>query len=185
MYDQYLLWCREHENTNPASARTYRDTFNTQFNLGFGSPKSDTCTTCDSGVESQEHKHRANLAFEMQKRDKEKAANDIQHKFITFDLQKTLPLPKLSTSVAFYLRQLWLYNLGVHLVSGNISNGYFQLWTEDQGGRGCEEVASAIMCFLDASNLKGGQLTTWSDSCAGQNKNFVILSLWQFLVATG
>jgi len=29
---------------------------------------------------------------------------------ITFDLQKTLPLPKL-TSVAFYLWQIWLYNV--------------------------------------------------------------------------
>jgi len=31
---------------------------------------------------------------------------------ITFDLQQTHPLPKLSTSKAYYLCQIWLYNLG-------------------------------------------------------------------------
>jgi len=53
--------------------------------------------------------------------------------FVTSDLQKTLPLPKLSTSTAFYLRQMWLYNLGVHLVSDKESRGYFQIWTEIEG----------------------------------------------------
>ena len=78
-----------------------------QRHLGFGSPKSDTCATCDKGYECDAHKHRAELAFDMQKKDKEKASSDSEYNYITFDLQKTLPLvPKLSTSVAFYLRQL-------------------------------------------------------------------------------
>jgi len=48
---------------------------------------------------------------------------------ITFDLQKTLPLPKLSTNVAPYLRQLWLYNLGIHLTCKDRSQPYFNIWT--------------------------------------------------------
>ena len=32
--------------------------------------------------------------------------------YITFDLHKSLALPKLSTSTSFYLRQVWLYNGG-------------------------------------------------------------------------
>ena len=32
--------------------------------------------------------------------------------YITFDLHKSLALPKLSTTTSFYLRQVWLYNGG-------------------------------------------------------------------------
>jgi len=28
-----------------------------------------------------------------------------------------MPLPKLFTRLSFYLRQLWLYNAGVHMVN--------------------------------------------------------------------
>jgi len=40
--------------------------------------------------------------------------------FIAFDMEKTLPLPKLAVADAFYLRQLWLYNVGVHAVYSNL-----------------------------------------------------------------
>jgi len=40
------------------------------------------------------------------KEDRKVAAEHDNIAYITFDMQKTLPLPKLSTSVAFYLRQL-------------------------------------------------------------------------------
>lgn len=73
-------------------------------------------------------------------------------------MQKTLPLPKLSTSAAFYLRQLWLYNLGIHLVKKDDSRAYFQIWTEDEGQRGCEEVGSGLLAFVEAANLRGKQL---------------------------
>lgn len=132
----------------------YRNTFNTEFNLGFGSPKSDTCSVFDRNGGDADHKKHATHA---KKQDKEAQGNENIY-FITFDLQKTLPLPKLSTSIAFYLRQLWLYNLGVHFVSQKTSGGFFQLWTEDEGGRGSEEIPSALLASLDAMALNGGHL---------------------------
>lgn len=51
------------------------------------------------------------MAFATQKADRELSRSNSHTVFCTFDLQKTLPLP---TNVAFYLRQGWLYNLGVH-----------------------------------------------------------------------
>jgi len=101
--------------------------------------------------------------------------------YITFDLQQAQPLPKLSTGKAFYLRQLWLYNLGIHAISGKQSKGHFHIWTENEGGRGCEEVASSI-AYTDVNGISGERLVAWSDSCARQNKNFVIICLWQLLV---
>ena len=76
-----------------------------------------------------------------------------------------------------------LYILGVHLVSDKESRGYFHTWTEIEGRRGCEEVLSSLHTFLDSSHLAAkGHLTAWSDSCAGQNKNFLIVCCWQLLI---
>ena len=43
MYTLYVNWCAE-KAIEPASSRSYRDIFTTRFNLGFGNPRSDTCT---------------------------------------------------------------------------------------------------------------------------------------------
>ena len=40
------------------------------------------------------------------------------------------------------------------------------------------------MTFFDSLDISGGHLIAWSDSCTGQNKNFFILCLWQYLIST-
>lgn len=67
---------------------------------------------------------------------------------------------------------------------GTERRAYFHIWSEDEAGRGCDEVGSSILAFLEASEIKGGQLIAWSDSCSRQNKNFYILCLWQYLIVT-
>ena len=103
--------------------------------------------------------------------------------YITFDMQKTLPRPMLSTCAAFYLRQIWLYNVGIHLVQQGASRQYFHIWSEDQASRGCHEVGSALLTFFKTVDVKEKVLVAWYDSCAGQNENFFILCLWQYLIA--
>jgi len=49
---------------------------------------------------------RLEAAFEQQRHDKVFAKAESKVHYITFDLEKTIPLPKLSVSTAFYLRQL-------------------------------------------------------------------------------
>lgn len=160
----------------------YTYIFNNNFNLGFGNPKSDTCARCTLG-EDADHLSNAQIAVQMMKADRSKAMSSTSSHFITFDLQKTMPLPKLSVSVAFYLRNLWLYNFGVHLVNSKIQNGYMQIWSEDQASRGCEEIISALLTFFNVSGIEGDVLYAWSDQCAGQNKNFFLICLWQYLIA--
>jgi len=183
MYRLYQDWCKDNDK-GPVSEKMYRDIFNNHYNLGFGSPRSDTCATCDVG-QDEDHKKRAEKAFETQRQDKKVAQTTCDTFFITFDLQKTMPLPKLTTNVPFYLRQIWLFNLGIHLTYAGRSQPYFQIWTEADGGRGCGEVASSLLAFFDAANISNGHLIAWSDSCSGQNKNFYILCLWQMLVKNG
>jgi len=45
------------------------------------------------------------------------------------------------------------------------------------------EVASALLTFLQTSQISGGTLIACNDSCSGQNKNFQMICLWQYLEA--
>lgn len=97
---------------------------------------------------------------------------------LTFDLQKTLPLPRLPTGILFYKRQIWLYNLGIHAGSNN--RGFFNLWTENEAGRGAQEVGSYLMKHISkkiTNSVK--ELILWSDSCGGQNRNIKLTLMMQ------
>ena len=199
MYDLYCEWKKSKDSDRNEAApvsepevplvskRSYRDIFNTNFNYGFGMPRSDTCATCDSGG-NESHKDNAASAFREQKQDRDFARMNQNAAYITFDLEKTLPLPKLSTGTAFYLRQMWIYNAGIHLITNNDSRAYFHVWTESQAKRGCEEIGSCLLAFVEDTGIGSTEepcrLVAWCDSCAGQNKNFFIICLWQYLILT-
>ena len=75
--------------------------------------------------------------------------------------------------------------MDVHLVSHDSQKPYFFIWAE-AGARGSEEISSAIIAFLDAAGVSATstcKIIFWSDSCAGQNKNFYTVCLWQYLIA--
>lgn len=166
---------------------TYRHIFNNEFNLSFGHPKSDTCKTCDSGAGSEEHTENYKAAFEAQKADRELARNSRGTVYITMDLQQTMPLPRISTSAAFYLRQMWFYNLGIHIIAKDVDKTVFCTWTEDQAGRGSSEIFSSLLRIIEVEvSLKDkDHLIIWTDSCSGQNKNFLMICLYQYIVQKG
>ena len=64
-------------------------------------------------------------------------------------------------------------------------NGYMQTWLESEAGWCSNEVCSALLAFFDAAQIESTQsrhLIAWCDSCSGQNKNFVVVTLWQYLM---
>ncbi|KAJ8883821.1 hypothetical protein PR048_015676 [Dryococelus australis] len=70
---------------------------------------------------------------------------------IKFALEKTLPLPRLPTNVILYIRNLRLYNCGVHTGRKNEAN--FYVWTEDTAGKGSRE-PDTFVCFLRRTKSK-------------------------------
>jgi hypothetical protein len=48
---------------------------------------------------------------------------------LIFDLQKTLPTPSLSTSGAYYKRQIWMFNLGIY--DAVTATGYMNVWSDN------------------------------------------------------
>lgn len=190
MHSLYLEMCKKENLTEKYKIKktTYNKIFVTEFNLSFGYPKSDTCATCDAGDSNEVHKENYYAAVEAMQADRKKPKPADGVLYITVDLQQTMPLPKLTTSKAFYLRQLWFYNFGIHVIDGTSKEkAVCCTWTEDIADRGSSEVASALLRFVEVDSSCQGKdhLIIWSDSCAGQNKNFNLICLYQYLILRG
>jgi hypothetical protein len=190
MYKMYIEKCEEDGQAQKYKREmsSYAKIFNTEFNLSFKTPRSDTCSTCDSGESNDHHKDSYHAAFEHQKIDRAKVKDSSNRLvYCTVDLQQTMPLPKLTTSKAFYLRQMWFYNLGIHIVTKEGEQGTFFTWTEDVANRGSNEICSSILTLIEFNNAvkNNDHIIFWTDSCAGQNKNFQLICLYQFLVLKG
>lgn len=145
----YELYKETHEN--PVSLSSYNRIFLDNFNLRFKTLKKDTCSKCDYFVamktrttssekireldkEHQKHLAKAEALQNQMKADLNSAKTDEKLEAASFDIEKTLAQPKLTTNVAYYKRQLNLYNLGIHI--GSTGKGIFNIWQENEAGKG-------------------------------------------------
>lgn len=157
MADLYKLYCSycEDENVHPVKKWAYTKIFITEYNLAFKQPSTDTCSTCDRlqcamnstnsdddkkrlALEKEVHLRKADSARDSYRMDVEGVKCSTNSMCVVFDLQKTLPTPKLQTSKVFYIRQLWTYNLIVHDCKSNSGNMF--MWHEGTASRGSQEV---------------------------------------------
>lgn len=163
MYDLYLSEASCDELRKRVSFATNKKIFYAKFNLQRKKPQKDRCNKCDllavkiRDTTSQEIKFNEEKKREQHHKDAEDAramkkqdmalAKTCDHlEVLTFDMEKTLPLPRIPTNIVFYKRQLWLYNCGVH--SGKTSKGFCYVWVEGTAGRGAQEVGSALRKHL-------------------------------------
>ena len=172
------------------------------YNIGIEPPRSDTCNYCDAAnikmknlqkgkdddeitrLKTQKVLHEANA----------KASHSLLKAFskddnpniavITFDLQQTLPTPRLSSSAQYYKRKMWTYNFGIH--DCKVKQAHFYVWNETQGGRGSREVCSCIEHYiLNYISLNVKKLVIFSDNCGGQNKNMNVVLTYLRLIHMG
>lgn len=185
----YEKYCETTDS--PVSYSIYAKKFH-ELNYRIKNPRKDTCQKCDllkmklkyaenevTKTEisklQEDHHTEAGLAYETKKSDKIRAKSDPSLTVLSFDLQQCLPTPSLETSVAFYKRQLWTFNLTVHNMKDDQATCY--VWYETIAKRGANEIGSCLfkaIMNLD-SNIK--HVILYSDCCPGQNKNSPFLAM--------
>lgn len=165
----------------------------------FYRPKSDTCKTCDSlnvrisaeedssakralETERKLHHCKAERAYQQLKEDTALSQLSQDVDTINFDLQQSLPTPKLATNVVFYKCQMWTYNLGVHDCSSG--KGFMFMWPESVASRGSQEVCSCVFKYLRMRESETSHLMVYSDACGGQNRNINVACMWMHIVAS-
>lgn len=188
MYREYKIIC-DSRNIPILSEYIFREAFNKKFNLSFKTPKIDTCKTCDViqtklSADDLTYEEREIELANKGKHDEDVTQTKLNFlddinmardsngeiQCITFDLEKTLETPSLSTSAAYYSRKLWTYNLCVYDEVEKKAHMY--IWSENVASRGAQEIASCLK-FHITNNLpeETKHIILYSDGCAGQNRN--------------
>lgn len=198
MYRLYVDSLKEKNVDNIPSQSLYEKVFRRDFNLSFKPPRKDTCQTCDrlkieiNAAEqnkdeatlrakklNQELHHRKVQLARSEMNDDVNNSKEGRTTMISFDLQKVMLLPKLTTGVVYYKRQLSCYNLGIHSFETDV--GTMHVWDESTASRGSQEIGSCILKYINTHEHKN-VLIAWSDSCGGQNRNINIAALWMYVV---
>lgn len=198
MAKAYKTWCEE--NSVPvkerASKYTYRAVLNKEFNIGFFQPKKDQCQLCNMFKNAPRteretvlrdkwiaHVKSKALAYEAQKKTRKLLTQRRDVAMCTFDLQKVLPCPRSETSVFFYKNKLSVYNLTVYDVRSHIGKCY--VWHEGIAKRGANEIGSCVWDHMSSQATNGiKELYSFSDSCAGQNRNRFVYAMLLWLSVT-
>lgn len=192
----------KHPETN-VSYKFYYSIFKREYDLNFGRPQVDTCSTCEeldvkikskflngtakrvSVAEKMVHVKRAKQFYNKMKEISEKVKNDETGKIgaVSIDYMQNLSLPCIPIQDTFYLRQLTVNVFCIHNHKDNTSCIY--VYHEGTGGKGPNEVCSMLMQYFNEHMAYVDHLHIFSDGCGGQNKNHTMVRMCSALVSEG
>jgi len=126
------------------SYETYRCILNSEFNISFGYPRTDTCTTCDEFLaqlktlspvtddkeiqnlttKNMLHKRKAETFYVRKKIARQEAKKTKKMAAVCMDFGKNISLPNITTNDVYYKRQLSMYSFNIHILSSQQSIFY-------------------------------------------------------------
>lgn len=192
MYELYHIYCSK-LNEMPVKENVYRKVFCTQYNLSFFRPKKDQCTVCtrfdlaDSVRKEQLqeeydlHINRKDDCNMAKNSDKRRSTTEDHFQTVTFDLQSVLQIPSSASSQMYYSRKINVYNLTVY-ESGNDKKALCYAWNELNGKRGSSEIGSILFRYINSIPQKITELSLFSDTCGGQNRNQNVAAILLYAV---
>ena len=126
------------------------------------------------------HQETASQGYQALRTDRAVARERDDTVLLTFDMMQNLPVPTLTHNSMFYLRQMWVYNFGIHDCGANTAT--MCMWGEMLAGRGADEICSCLQQYISNLPPQVVKLTCFSDSCFGQNKNFQMICFWNWQI---
>lgn len=187
LYQDYINYCEEN-GALPVSSYYYKHIFTTEFNYGFHRPKKDQCDYCaqfknkspEEKLQEQSnyelHLIRKTEAREQKKEDKARAKTDPTFCAYTMDLEKILLTPQLEIGQLYYKRKLKTYNFTIYDLGKGTAINY--MWHETNGTKGSSEIATCIWKLLSELPLDVTEVTFYSDTASGQNRNHIISAMF-------
>lgn len=197
MYALYLEDAKEREKATGVKVPvveeiTYRRYFCKNYNLSFFNPKKDQCVICKNydNTENQDqnmveeyaaHIERKKQAYRAKEADKLRAGKDKSFLSATFDLQSVLQVPSSDVSPMYYSRKLSVYNLCIYEVA-EPNKAFCFLWSELNGKKGSCEIGTALFQWISQIPSHIKEISLYSDTCGGQNRNQYIAALFMYVV---
>jgi len=102
---------------------------------------------------------------------------------VKFDLRCVLQIPSSDVSPMYYSRKLCCYNLTIYEGS-QPRNAYCYAWNEVNGKRGSIEIGTCLYLYLMNLGNTVTEVSLFSDTCGGQNRNQNIAALLLYIVQT-
>lgn len=202
----------ESNKENQVGYTTFREIFENNFNISFGFPRKDTCSTCDilKGEIAILEEEIAQCMDEKTKKTKKKTidqkndekklhlARSDKFYFLKRKYRKqSQKEAKMEAIVMDYQKNLptpnittsdVYYRRQLNFISFNIhvlsdSTSVFYTYDESVARKGADDVCSMLNHFL--LNLLDPQvrdLIIFCDSCAGQNKNYTVIRFLHYIV---
>lgn len=166
-----------------SSEITYRRIFCQNYNYSFFQPRKEQCLICENknNEEFLDHIRRRDESSNAKSADNERAISDKSFVCATFDLQSVLQIPYSDISPMYYSRKLCTYNLTI-FESAPPKKAYCYAWTELNGQRGSAEIGTALLKWVQTLPPYVKEISVFSDTCSGQNRNQYIAALFLFIV---
>lgn len=185
------------QNHQQVSCSLYWSIFVYDFNLAFGHPAKDVCSSCvrfriainNPDLTAEERRSKV-LLYTLHRRRAHQfydTLNDVGDTFtVCFDIMENLALPRSAIGQTYYSCQVYFYVFGVvrHRGRGEPQSRHemnLYTWLEYENSKDSNIVASALQHYFTtvarADPHQCQSLRLFSDSCYGQNKNINVLSM--------